>query len=402
MNEFEQRIHLTEGTVPYMELKAAQLLVKNQLKVFQDMLSGDNHRIIWTNMVMPTEIFYAADLIPVQTELIAGWLSTLKLSSKYINTAHTKGYNVNLCSYHKTIIGALEAGVIPPPKVAVFSSHICDGGSLMARYLKDRFHTKVKLLDVPYTYSADSIKKVYNQLIKIKEFCEEYVSQEVSNQRIEQAVYQSNLEREYLSRVNELRKKEVVYCGNLAIRNMYGATFLLGSQLGVKVAKTYYEELKEKKPINQNGSRILWIHFAPLFHGRIMNYFEQELQCYIVFDITSYIYWSELSIDKPLVSISKKVLSHFFLGDVTARIRFYQRLAQEYSIDGIVMFMHQGCRAIPGSSWEIKEMSKASGIPFLELYGDCIDPGGFSEEQTKLRMEAFKEGLVSRRYVSRD
>lgn len=62
-------------------------------------------------------------------------------------------------------------------------------------------------------------------------------------------------------------------------------------------------------------------------------------------------------------------------------------------MDGIVIFMHNGCKAIPCSAWELKEVSKLTNKPLLELYGDCINPEGISTEQMKLRMEAFKEGL---------
>lgn len=65
-------------------------------------------------------------------------------------------------------------------------------------------------------------------------------------------------------------------------------------------------------------------------------------------------------------------------------------------INAVVIFMHQGCRAIPGTSWEIQELCEKEGIPFLELYGDCIDPGGVSIQQMKLRMEAFAESLENR------
>ena len=58
--------------------------------------------------------------------------------------------------------------------------------------------------------------------------------------------------------------------------------------------------------------------------------------------------------------------------------------------------MHNGCRAIPGAVWQVRDVADEKGIPFLELAGDCIDPRGFSEEQMKLRLEAFREILWRR------
>ena len=90
------------------------------------------------------------------------------------------------------------------------------------------------------------------------------------------------------------------------------------------------------------------------------------------------------------------MMSHFLLGDSKKRIDLYVNLLSQYKIEGVVIFMHHGCRAIPCSSWELKEAAKKMKIPFLELPGDCIDKNGLSIEQTKLRMEAYQERLVNR------
>lgn len=402
MNEFTQRLRLSMALSNEIELNAAKILVKNQISTFIEYIHNNNDNVVWTNMVMPTEIFYASNLIPIHTELIAGWLSTLNLSEKYIRIAHAKGYNINLCSYHKAIIGAIEAGVLPKPKIAVFSTHICDGGSLMARFFQERFQTQVMIIDIPYHDTKESYDYLCNEFIHLTRWIEDYTSEKLVKKNLDKAIALSNLERKYLIKANDRRKGKALIWGNHAIRNMYGATFLSGSQLGAQVAMTYYEELKAKKEVLQNYHRILWIHFAPLYAGELMRYFEETLKCVIAFDITSYIYWNPLDEEKPYESITQKALSHFFLGATDNRINLYLNIIQEYNIDGIVMFMHQGCRAIPGSSWELKEVNRITKIPFMELYGDCIDPGGFSSEQMKLRMEAFSEGMEKRKYVLRN
>ncbi|QUI21867.1 2-hydroxyacyl-CoA dehydratase [Vallitalea pronyensis] len=393
----------------YMELRSAQLIVKNQLHIYLEKMWEEHNRIVWTNMVMPTELFYAASLIPINTELIAGWLATLKLSSKYITHAHAMGYNRNLCSYHKAVIGALECGHIPPPKIAIFSSHICDGGGGMIRYFERRFNTKVLLIDIPYKTTKENIACVMNQLVEAKVILEKYTNQSIERHQLKKAIFLSNQARNYMQEANNLRKKDTLFYGNLAIRNLYGATFLFGSELGREVTKNYYHQLMEIKEKRSNSYmtdkqpyRILWIHFAPLYANDIMGFFEETLNCVIAFDITGYIYWDKLSEDNPVHGMAIKAMSHFYLGDVSKRIRLYKSIIHAYRIDGMVMFMHQGCRAIPGSSWEIRQIAKEIKMPFLELSGDCIDDESFSSEQMKLRMEAFSESMEMRRYVYGD
>lgn len=405
-NAFTQRLRLSQLLCENMELEAAKLLVKNQIKLFTDTIWTEPDKIVWTNMVMPTELFYAANLLPVNMELLAGWTATLNLSSNYIHIAHAKGYHVNLCSYHKAVIGAIECGGLPPPKLAVLSSHICDGGHGMLQYFKRRHNTKTLLIDIPYYPTPVNVTFVKEKMMEAKRLIEDFTGDFYPIEKFRQAISYSNMARDYLVKANGLRKKNVLFYGNLAIRNLFGTIFLLGSELGVTVARSYYEQLckiaDERNDIEtKKPHRILWIHFAPLYAGGVMRYFEEKLNCVIAFDITGYIYWNELEEDAPYKSIAQKAMAHFFLGDAVNRMRLYKKLIGEYEIEGIVLFMHAGCRAIPGSSWEVRKISEELEIPCLELPGDCVDPGGFSSEQTKLRMEAFSESLDLLSYSNR-
>ena len=395
MNEFIHKLNIIKSFAPKMEFKSSSMVVENQIDIFTNQMLNNNNNVIWTNMVMPTEMFYAFGLIPVHMELIAGWFATLGLSEKYIQYAHKCGYAVNLCSYHKAVIGALELGIISPPRIAVISSHICDGGSLMARYFQNRFGTEIKVVDVPFYKTDENVGYVYKQLLEVREFLEKYMGKRPDEGKLKNAAELSDTARNYILKVNEHRKQNTLFRGNLAIRNMFGASFLLGSEKGVDVFKTYEEELSCMSPIN-NTYRILWIHFAPLFAASIMKYFEEDLKLYIAFDITSHVYWNAYGERDILTAMADKLLSHFYLGSVRGRINMYVNIIREFKIDGIVMYMHNGCRAIPCSSWELRNISKQEDIPFLELSGDCIDPNGFSYAQTYLRMEAFRESLGSK------
>ena len=97
------------------DLEAARLLVEWQTRLYTKNALGFPEQIVWTNMVMPTELFYACGLAPVHAEMTAGWISSLLLSKEYIRVAEERGFHVGLCSYHKAVIGAMECGGDPPP-----------------------------------------------------------------------------------------------------------------------------------------------------------------------------------------------------------------------------------------------------------------------------------------------
>ncbi len=402
---FRQRMNLVKAVAGKLPLEAIQKTVSNQIEIFTETMWQEPQRIVWTNMVMPTEIFYAAELIPVNMELVAGWLASLGLSRQFISRCEGLGFSSNLCSYHKATIGLIEEGGLPKPSGVAVSSHICDGGPGVARFFASRYGASAFILNIPFsdnTINYHYLKTQYEMLIK---WVEEYTGRPIENEKLLEALEYSNKAREYWIKAFEIRKGEPLFPGHLSLRNLFGSTFLFGSRLGMEVAKAYYEQLAEMKDkggqLGKDGrKRILWIHFAPLYNNKIMDYLESELDCWIVMDITGHIYWPEYDLEKPVDSLVKRCLSHFYLDDPDKRGKLYRRLVKEYSIDGIVHFMHSGCRAIPGASWQVREIADEFGLSYLELAGDCIDPRGFSEEQMRLRLDAFKETLGRDSFVS--
>lgn len=404
---FPNMMRAVRGIVPKLPLEAIKMVVENQIDMFSEKVWQAPENVVWTNMVMPAEIFYAAGLIPINMELVAGWLASLGLSRNYISWGEGLSLSANLCSYHKATIGLLDKGGLPKPRGAAISSHICDGGSGVVNYFTEKYGTDSFVLNVPLIQNNESYEYVLKQFRSLVDWVERYTGRKLSFEKLQEAAILSNKAREYWIKAFEIRKGEPVFPGHLSLRNLFGTTFLFGSKLGYEVAKAYYEQLlefdKNTVPDDSNEKkRILWIHFAPLYNNKIMEYMERELNCWIVMDITGYMYWQEYDINNPIESMAKRTMSHFYLGEAEDRKALYEGLIREYRIDGVVHYMHNGCRAIPGSSSQVRQVTEKHGIPYLELAGDCIDPRGFSEEQMRLRLEAFKETLGRDLFVSRN
>lgn len=404
---FVQKLRMVNGILPKLPLRAIQKVVSNQIDIFTKKVWECPEKVVWTNMVMTVEIFYSVGLIPVNMELVAGWLASLGLSKQCISRSEGMGFSSGVCSYHKATLGIIEEGGLPRPRGAAISSHICDGGPAMVNYFSRNYNTDSFILNVPFHDEYENLQYVTRQYEDLVRWVENYSGNQVAEGALIRTLELSNEARKYWIMALELRKGRPLFPGHLSLRNMFGATFLFGSQLGVDVAKDYYEQLYEMSKMGENKSncekkRLLWIHFAPLYGNGLMQYLEQELNCWIVMDINSYIYWLEYDLKKPLESLAKRTLSHFYLNEAQNRKELYCRLIKEYRIDGIIHFMHNGCRAIPGSSWLVRDIAYEFGLPYLELAGDCIDPRGFSEEQMRLRVEAFKETLGGRKFVHRN
>lgn len=404
-NTFLKRIRLIDAVIPQLPLEAIKKIVEYQRNMYVQRIIDKPDSVIWTSMIMSVELFYAAELIPVNLELTAGWLASLRMSGNYLAVSEAMGINTSVCSYHKAALGIIEAHDLPCPKGIAVSSFICDGSAAVAHYWHDKYGTKSFVLNIPFhntKMNKDYLIAEYKKLIK---WLEDYTQKPFDYKKLRKILELSNQARAYWIKANHIRKGEVDFQGQLAIRNLFGSTFLFGTQEGCEIAKAYFEQLitlAKKDPKADVKKRLLWIHFAPLYNNEIIEYLEGELNCAIVMDITGYIYWEEYDLDKPLESLAQKTISHFYSGSAQNRKKLYENLIRDYRIDGIVHFMHNGCRAIPGGAWQIRELASENHIAYLELPGDCIDPRGFSNEQTRLRLEAFCEMLGGEKHVFRN
>ena len=380
----------------HLPLEAIRRLVPHQIELFTRSIWVERQSYIWTSMVMPPEMFHAMGLLPVNSELIAGWHSSLGLSREALVRAEAEGFSVGLCSYHKTAIGALLDGWLPPPAACVVSSNICDGAMKMSEFVRERWRAEYFLLDLPHERSPDAEDYVVGQLKAMAGFLADVTGRRLDEGRLAEACRLSNAARESWLAAHRLRQDAVLMPGSLGMRNLFGTTFLFGSPAAVEVSGALYAELRMRReagwaPKTPARCRLLWIHFAPLYRNSFLDYLENGLGAAIAVDITNHVWWDALDPQDPYRSLARKALGHYYLGGPAERVAVYQGLARRFGVDGAVHFLHAGCRAIPGAVHVVKDALAAVGVPLLELHGDCIDSRGFSDEQARTRLEAFIE-----------
>jgi benzoyl-CoA reductase/2-hydroxyglutaryl-CoA dehydratase subunit BcrC/BadD/HgdB len=399
LSHFGSTMRLVSGVTDRLPMSAIRVIVSYQIKMFSEEIFKHPEKVVFTNMAMTSEILYAAGLIPVNMELISGWLSSLRLASRCIRESESSGISSSLCSYHKAVIGLIAQGGLPVPAAIVMTTNICDGGPGFASYCANSYGTKTFILNVPFSgVTEDNVSYLSAQYSQLKSWLEDFTGEELSQDKLQKSLELSNQARAYWLLAQKLRTGKPLIPGYLSLRNLFGATFLFGSEIGVQVSREYYNELFQLSKAHVSSlpsakKRILWVHFAPLYGKSIMEFIEQTLGCCIVMDITAYICWDQHDLSNPIESLSKRALSHFYLGEPEKRKELYKNLIKEYSIDAVIHFMQKGCRAIPGSSFIVREAAKETGTSYLELTGDCIDSSDYSEEQLRLRVAALCESM---------
>nr|WP_297935940.1 2-hydroxyacyl-CoA dehydratase family protein [uncultured Lachnoclostridium sp.] len=392
------QFRLTKGISKYLDLQSHQKTLSLHYDLLKNGIEDDSSMIL-TEVIMPSEIFYAMGLTPIFVESLGSFLASVKMNDKIIKKAENLGVNQDICAYHKCVIGALSDGYIPYPKAFVHSSYWCDDMIKVGDYLASQFKQNVFNIDIPFHYDEDAVDYVANQFEELTHYLEKVTGHTFDMEKLKEAFRYSNEAREYWVKANKLREESpCLMYGSDAMQMLPMLLSKLGHPEAVDVLKTFYEELlyRRENPdcgIGKERFRLLWLHFFPFYDINMMRYIEKELGAVIAFEENCNVYWEELDENEPFRSLAKKIMQHTGFGSASNRVKAIQKFVEQYKIDGVVHFSQTCCRPFRGSVSFIRDALREDGVPFLELSGDVLDSRNYSEGQLKIRIDAFIEML---------
>lgn len=387
---------------PFYTLKASRERARLIANLFRKAYQKDSI-VAWRNSFVPTEIFYALDIIPFAAEANCSMFASSKLSGRLLNLAEKNFYSTDTCSFLRCSLGATVEDYMPTPDFLVATTHYCDGAAKLFYNLAKRYKKDFFLLDIPYNYYTEkALDYTAGQIEKMMNTIAEKRSEKVNLNKLAEVIQLSNQARRYLFEVNELRKNvPSLMRGGEAIDYAIMISHTWGTEEIVEVYKTLYEELKEK--VNNKGTlksekhRILWRNLRPYYNEMMMDYLENQCGVAIVFEEVNYIHWQEMNCQDLYRSLAQKIVSNQAIGEIEPWIEKTLNFIKEYSIDGVIEFAHWGCRHLSNGANILKTELDSRKIPFLILDGDCVDGRNFSWGQIKTRIDALLEVLEKRR-----
>jgi len=356
--------------------------------------------VVWANIYAPSELLYSLNLVPIYPELISGVLASLGLSGYFIETAESNFYSTDLCSFYRVTAGLAIKDYLPKPDLIISTSQLCDGSAKFFHNLSKHFGCEHYLIDTSYYdnkdtehYVADQLKKISSQICNSLEY-------KLDPKLINLSFNLSNQAREYIIRINELRRStpSPLSGWDAMAYVLYMFFSSLGTKSGLEFYQTLFQEIESKvsqkaEVSGQEKHRILWLHqVRPYYKNKIM----QDLKnngAVISFEEVSKVYWRALDPKKPWERLAQKINSNFGAGPVERRIEVIYELVEKYKIDGVIHFSQRGCRQSCGGAYIIKDFLKQKGVPMLILDGDGADINNYSAGQTRTRIEAFLEML---------
>jgi len=357
------------------------------------------------SIILPSEIFYALDAIPLCVESFSAMLADAHLSSQMLNVSEEHHYSKDICSFLRCTAGMAIENILPTPDFLICTSYYCDGCPKLFKTLAKKYKKNCFILDIPYNYNTqEAVDYLAKQIEDMVKELEKIIGRKMNPDKLAETIKLSNEAREYFLKVNELRKNiPSPMLGGEAIDYAVMLAFTWGSKEMVDVCKLLYEELYERVKQNNNTNskqvnkkiRLLWRHLRPYYNDELIDFIENKCGVEIAFEEINYIHWDKMDPFDPYRSLARKLLANPPVGHFEHWLEATHNFIKWYKIDGVISFNHWGCRQLSSGTGILKGSLEKEGIPFLEIDGDCIDSRDYSSQQLKTRVYAFVEMIAS-------
>jgi benzoyl-CoA reductase/2-hydroxyglutaryl-CoA dehydratase subunit BcrC/BadD/HgdB len=347
----------------------------------------------------PMEIVAAFDVVPFDFELTCGLASALNQALPAMEEAEGCGFSPDVCSFHRIALGASHLGAFPRPEILVTTSYYCDGKAKTNEILGSLHGRKAPLLQVPATVSRDSVRYVEKQLREIAVSIGEAVGQELDEDRLREAVRTSNRARQsQLAMLELLKHRPAPWGGSDLIAFSINSLMFAGTPMKETLNGAYRSEMERKigsAELPAERFRIYWFAWMPTYRSNLFELLADE-GISIPLCENFRIHSEELDENEPFEGLALRCLTNPFVGAGSRRTEGLDRIAEDYALDGALLFATPACRHAKTAHPLLNDAFARLGLSFLVLDMDIGDPRGFSPRQTQARVEAFVELLEQR------
>jgi benzoyl-CoA reductase subunit B len=349
---------------------------------------------------------------------------------EYLNEAEDYGYSPDICGYVKADVatqlrgGSLPMGRIPRPAIAVYTN-ACNTYIKWAEIWERMYDCPIVTIDVPGSRAAglrpgrgdpdfeNDRSYVLAQLRELIPLLEKTSGKAFDIDRLRETLGHANTAALGWQRVLELNKATPSVFNALTDGTIFlgVSNCLRGTPEGARYFDDLVEEMEIKSAegigtITDEQYRLLFVgvpcypifrRFAELFSewgGTFVN------STYLWFASGGANEGFQYDLDRPLESLAEGLL----LGVRAAMdSMFFQtesllQMFDTYQADGVVYHPIKSCRTVStGLADNRREVMSRGDVPSLFIESDMMDRRVVSEAQLKNRIDAFFEGLASRR-----
>jgi len=344
------------------------------------------------------ELLAAFDVAPFDFEIASSMLATTELGVPTMKEAENRGYAMDVCSFHRTALGASFSEYFPAPEILLTTSYYCDQKAKTNEILALLHGKESFLLAVPATVSKASVAYVEKQLREVAAKLGEITGQKLDEDRLKEAVRSSNrARRSHLELLDLLKHSPTPWGGDQFIAFSINGPMFNGTEIKERLNQAFLERVKKKVAagrLRPEKHRLYWFAWLPTYASNLFDTL-REYDVSVPLCETFRVFWDEIDENRPFEGLALKCLKNPFVGPVTRRTRGLDRIVEEYGLDGAILFATPACRQANAACRHLKDSLERLGLPFLLLDMDISDPRGYSPEQIRTRLEGFIELLAS-------
>ncbi len=376
------------------------------------------------------EILRVFDFHTIFPEINGLQTAVRHVAEDYIAQAEDYGFSSDVCGYVKADIGLQmrggdhPMGRIPPPALSVYTN-ACNTYIKWAEIWERMYHIPIITLDIPGTRAAgrqtwagsldfdNDLRYVRGQIDELIGVCESVSGKRFDVDKLRWIMGFSNRMSKSWKRIIELNKATPAVYNAVSDGTVYlgMANAFRGREEGARYFENLVEEL-EYKAANGIGTpfeekyRLVFagVPCYPIFR----RFGEMFTEWGGTFVGSSYLWFAsgganlgfEYDLDRPLDSLAEGVLvsvrdamDAMFYSD-----KVLVEMIEPFGIDGVVYHPIKSCRTVStGLADSRRAIMEAIDVATLFIESDHMDKRVVSEAQLKNRIDAFFEGLATRR-----
>lgn len=353
---------------------------------------------VMVNVFLPCELLHALGIQPMFPEGIAVYAACTSCQRFLGEAAEARGVPESFCSYHKTMLGMAESGVLPAPLMIANTTLACDANQLSFRRLAEVYQVPHTVIDVPHDCGEEAVRYVADQLRALGTQLEEQCHRKLEPQALRETVARSRQTietyRAYLAKRGGVTLP-VTMTGELC--SMISTHVMLGRPESTDYV-SWLLRAAEHAPdaASSDKKRIFWMHTLPNWQDSLKDILETGGRCELAGSDMPAGALLDMDPDKPYESMARRVVCSAFNGPAYRWVEEAVRRAKEVRADGVVLFCHWGCKQALGLRQLAKQRLEEEGLPTLVLDGDGCDGRNVADGQMVTRVNAFLEQLEGR------
>ena len=392
------------------KLTSKELLNQLVAKHYDDALTAkaEGRPVVWATSISPQELLETMDLTVVYPENHAAAIGARKGSMEFISYSEGKGYSSDLCSYARVNMGYVdlkdaEAQNIPQPDLILCCNNICNTVIKWYENIAKELHIPMILFDTPYSYeyqiSEESIQYMRRQFDYAIRQLEELTKKRFDYDRLSEVMEVSNSTCRWWKKSTELAMHKPSPLSGFDMFNyMAMVVCMRGNKAGETLFRLWYEELEERMKQNlgpwnnaEEKYRIMWDGIACWPH--LATTFK-TLKKYGVNMVASTYpdSWNIRYEKNDLDALVRAYASHYANRSIAYSVDNIVKIAEDYSLDGIIFHSNRSCKLMDFKQYEIqRQVQQRTGVPAVFFDGDQTDPRVFSDAQYETRIQALVE-----------